>query len=158
MEKKYDEFLELIHSFKRTTCKIRSSSLAPAVFMTLIAIQHLSLRNQEKERGEGVKVSDISQYLETSKSDVSKKIRLLEEKDLITRFENRQDKRITFVQITANGIEALRQNKEQADRFLTNVFDRMGEEDMNQFMLLCSKMREAMEEEIKNNEERKKQV
>ena len=72
MEKQYDEFIKLIHAFKRTTSKAKSNSLAPAEFMTLIAIQHIGMSKQKKGMDEGVKVSEISEQLETSKPDETK--------------------------------------------------------------------------------------
>lgn len=149
MEKQYEEFLKLIHAFKRTTSKVKTNSLAPAEFMTLIAIQHIGMSKQKNGIDEGVKVSDISEQLETSKPDVSKKIRLLEQKELVKRCENKQDKRVTYIEITDKGNDILLANWRKAEEFLTNVLKRMGEADMMEFMRLCERMREAMEEEIK---------
>lgn len=149
MEEKYNEFIGMIHEFKRTIGKLKSTSLTSAEFMTLLTIQYLSTQNKEKGNHYGVKVSDIAQKLETSKPDISKKIRLLEEKELVERLESAQDKRVTYIRITKKGSGILLANKQKADRFLNNVFERMGEEEMLAFTSLCQKMREAMEEEIK---------
>ena len=149
MEQQYDEFIKLIHAFKRTTSKAKSHSLAQAEFMTLIAIQHLGMSKKKKGMDEGVKVSEISEQLETSKPDVSKKIRSLEQKELVKRCESKQDKRVTYIEITEKGNEVLLTNKKEAEQFLTNVLKRMGEADMMEFMRLCQRMREAMEEEIR---------
>lgn len=148
MEKEYNEFLNLIHALKRTTHKFSATSLAPAEFMTLIAIQHISDCSKNATESAGVKVSDISRHMHTSKPDMSKKIRTLEEKELVTRLESKQDKRVTLIQITDKGRTVLSDSKARVDSFLTNVFARMGEDEVEEFIRLCSHMQSAMEDEI----------
>lgn len=154
MEQKYERFLHQIHAFRRATCKVKSTSVAPAECMTLFSIQHIGEIKKKNGQDSGVKVSDISEHLNTSKPDVSKKIRVLEEKGYVTRRESRQDKRVTYIEITPKGKEVLLSNKKEAAQFLTNVFDRMGEEDMEQFMRLLDKMRKAIEEELEEKNEK----
>lgn len=148
MEKEFNEFLNLIHSMKRTTHKLKTTSVPPAEFMTLMVIQHISQCNKNADGTEGVKISDISKHLDTSKPDISKKIRMMEEKELVMRMDSKQDKRVTFIQITDKGKAVLLESKQRLDSFFNNVFTRMGEEDAKEFIKLCGHMRKAMDEEI----------
>ena len=77
------------------------------------------------------------------------KMKRREQKELVKRCESKQDKRVTYIEITDKGKDVLLANRREAEQFLTNVLKRMGEADMMEFMRLCERMREAMEEEIK---------
>lgn len=154
MDNQISEFMKLMHSFKRAAFKLQPSSLSSSEFMTMITIHHGCLTKSAKDTEEGMKISDISQMLETSKPDVSKKLKLLEERELVERVNDKKDKRVTYVRLTKKGIAELDKGKNEADQFMTNVFERMGQENTEKFLCLCKKLKEAMEEEFEKKKER----
>ena len=147
MDKQCQQLVSVLDNFRRTTCKMKPTSLSHSEFITLITIQDIDRIKQSEGKEEGVKVSEISARIETSKPDVSKKISLLEEKQLVYRQESKKDKRVTFIQLTEKGLEEMERCKREVEEFMTNVLKRMGEEDANEFFRLCKQMQIAMEEE-----------
>lgn len=154
MDSQRNEFIKLMHGFKRTACKLQPSSLSSSEFMTMITIHHGCMMKSAKDTGAGMKISDISLRLETSRPDVSKKVKLLEERQLVERVHDKKDKRVTYVRLTKKGKAELEKSRNEADQFMTNVFERMGQEDSEEFLRLCKRLKEAMEEEIEMKKER----
>lgn len=142
-------FLNTLHQFKRMSCKLKPSSLPHGEFITLGAILHIG-RKREKEGAlvKGVKVSELAGVLHTSKPDVSKKIRTLEEKGLITRVPDVKDKRVVFLILTPEGEQIFEDAQRDSEQFIMDVFARMGKEEADEFILLLDKMVQAMKEEM----------
>lgn len=153
MKEDSKRLLALIHDFNRVRAQFRPDKFSMSEIMTMIAIEQLSEAKRQKGDFSGVKVSDISKKLETSKPDVSKKIKQLEEKKLVKRSDSVSDKRVTFIELTELGEKELLQGRTELEHIMQNVLDRMGEEKAKEFISLYEIMLRAMVEESR---ERKK--
>lgn len=154
MNTQCEEFLKVMHDWKRVTCKMRCKLIPHGELFTLVTIAELCDASGGNEQG--VKVSELVHKLKTSKPGISKKLKYLEEKKYISRVIAPEDKRVMLIAPTKEGREVMKQAKDEMDSFLEKVLVRMGEGDTKQFLKLCVKLQDAMYEEMKLNDERMK--
>ena len=118
-------------------------------FKTMSAISRISMSGD-------VKVSDIARYLELSAPAVSRTMKSLEEKEYIERHTDKQDRRNTFVKLTAKGEEQLKAWMKIFEEFSEAIFARLGDEKSNQLLEDLEAFVKASKEEMKAREEAKK--
>ena len=118
-------------------------------FKTMSAISRIS-------KSGDVKVSDIARYLELSAPAVSRTMKSLEEKEYIERQTDKQDRRNTFVKLTAKGEEQLKAWMKIFEEFSEAIFARLGDEKSNQLLEDLEAFVKASKEEMKAREEAKK--
>lgn len=118
-------------------------------FKTMSAISRIS-------KSGDVKVSDIARYLELSAPAVSRTMKSLEEKEYIERHTDKQDRRNTFVKLTAKGEEQLKAWMKVFEEFSEAIFARLGDEKSNQLLEDLEAFVKASKEEMKAREEAKK--
>lgn len=104
------------------------------------------LDNSDKN---SVHVSDITKKLKTSAPSVTKLLNGLEKKGLVTREIDKENRRNTLVCITEKGIKLKQHNDLILAKFISNVYDRVGRENIVQFLHLSELIHTAFEEEIK---------
>lgn len=118
-------------------------------FKTMSAISRIS-------KSGDVKVSDIARYLELSAPAVSRTMKSLEEKEYIERHTDKQDRRNTFVKLTAKGEEQLKAWMKVFEEFSEAIFARLGDEKSNKLLEDLEAFVKASKEEMKAREEAKK--
>ena len=118
-------------------------------FKTMSAISRIS-------KSGDVKVSDIARYLELSAPAVSRTMKSLEEKEYIERHTDKQDRRNTFVKLTAKGEKQLKAWMKVFEEFSEAIFARLGDEKSNQLLEDLEAFVKASKEEMKAREEAKK--
>lgn len=147
------EFLATAHRFK----KIHMDGIFPEIskgeFWALKIIQKANLQN---ESGCGVYVSTIAEHLKVTPSAISRMLKGLEEKELIERKVNKNDRRNTYVTLTEKGKKVTKKVEAEMNEFTKNVISGMGEEDSRTLIRLFNKLVDTMEAEIKRHKETKK--
>lgn len=147
------EFLATAHRFK----KIHMDGIFPEIskgeFWALKIIQKANLQN---ESGCGVYVSTIAEHLKVTPSAISRMLKGLEEKELIERKVNKNDRRNTYVTLTEKGKKVTKRVEAEMNEFTKNVISGMGEEDSRTLIRLFNKLVDTMEAEIKRHKETKK--
>lgn len=142
------EFLSIAHRFK----KIHMSELFPIVskgeFWALKMIQKATLKS---ESDCGVYVSTIAEHLKVTPSAISRMLKGLEEKELIERKINKNDRRNTYVTLTEKGGKVTRKVEAEMNEFTKNVILAMGEEDSKTLIKLFNKLVDTMEAEIEHH-------
>lgn len=118
-------------------------------FKTMSAISRIS-------KSGDVKVSDIARYLELSAPAVSRTMKSLEEKEYIERHTDKQDRRNTFVKLTAKGEEQQKAWMKSFEEFSEAIFARLGDEKSNKLLEDLEAFVKASKEEMKAREEAKK--
>jgi len=146
MNQQCENFYRVMHDWKRVFCKMKPHSIPQSEFFTLVNIS--DMLDKQTERKDGVKVSDLVIRLHTSKPAISKKLKFLEEKELIVRTIDKNDKRVMLVTPTEAGYEVIKKEKEAMDTLISKVLKEMGTEDTKQFLGLCKKLQDIMLSEI----------
>lgn len=108
------------------------------------------------DRPKGVKSSDLSRELKVTTAAISKMLRVLEKKGLIERNSDEDDRRVVYVRLTYAGNDAFLASVGEREDLLEQVFQRMGREEVDQFLELWGKFNRLMAEEHKKMQTRKR--
>lgn len=145
---KSKEFLNAIAKIKKLVHRNnkKSDNFHPAALMTLKTI-HLNAKNSKQDENYcGIKTSDLTQKLCITKPATSKMLNLLEEKELIERSSNKNDRRVVYVKLTEKGEEFLKLQDEKLENFVYKMVEKMGEEDTDNLIRLLGKLYDVIEE------------
>lgn len=94
---------------------------------------------------DGMTVSAIAAELDVTPPAVSRSLKSLESRGLVSRETNLINRRNTIVRITEIGRELLENSRKQMDAVMERVHEKMGEERKNQLCELLSEMTEIIE-------------
>ncbi len=101
------------------------------------------------DRPYGVKSSELSRELKVSTAAISKMLRVLEKKGLIERNSDQNDRRVVYVRLTYSGDDAFLEAMGEREDLLEKVFQRMGKENVENFLSMWTSFNHLMEEEYK---------
>lgn len=95
----------------------------------------------------GMYVWELARHMRVSPPGASRMLRGMEQKGLIERSVDREDRRNTYILVTAAGEEAWSRTAERVERFLNRVTRRMGLEDTMALVGLWNRLSDIVEEE-----------
>lgn len=99
------------------------------------------------ERHEGTAFpADLCQVMDVSKARVSVALHMLEEKGLIRKEEDGQDRRRIRIRITPEGMRYMQESREAAYQEAKRFFAKLGEEDAREYVRLMRRMLEIARE------------
>ena len=104
----------------------------------------------------GVYVNDLAEKLGVTKSAVSKILRHLEERGLIERRVDPDNRRNTFVCLTEEGFALGERQRDEHDAFLLRVVDSLGEARYLEILGGVRELTQCMERELERTNESKK--
>ena len=93
---------------------------------------HVYLLADIKRRG-GCTVTDIANHLEITLSAVTSLVDKLCTSGLVIRYRGEEDRRVVFMELTAEGERVLKHIEENKKRLLTRVFLNLDTEEINSF-------------------------
>ncbi len=106
--------------------------------------------NGEEDKGFSITPSDLSNSLKSSKPATSRMLNLVEDKGFIVRTSKKNDRRIVYIQLTELGLKVLDEEVERFKILIEKVINKMGKEDMDNFLYtskkLCEVLIETMDE------------
>ena len=138
------KFLKIGHRFGKMKMLINYGNVSKAEFAVLMTVK----RRQEMARNEnGVYVSQLAKELKVSSPAVSRMLGNLENKGLIGRDVDKENRRNTYVYLTEKGEEEIAETERLLDEKMTKVVDQMGKEDVEQLLNLWEKLVRIMEED-----------
>ena len=139
MSKKEDaeEFLQ-----KMRSCRVRPfySKLDESQRGTGFVIAYLSEADGEVIAG------DLARELNVSTARIAALLRKMEKDGLIRRHRAQTDARQTVVEITQKGIECSDMMKEQILEKAELLIEKVGKDDLNEFVRISKKIKQALEE------------
>lgn len=142
-----DEFKFILVRLKNVIAKFQPMrQISIGEFALLKAI----LDRAQEEKNFVITSSELSKILKMSKPATSRMMNLIEEKGYIIRYNEKKDRRIVFVGITEAGRKVFNEEIEQYQKFLNHIIKKMGQEEMEQFLISCTKLCDIMVEEMKN--------
>jgi DNA-binding MarR family transcriptional regulator len=96
-----------------------------------------------------VKTSLLADHLMISNPGVSQMLNVLETKGYVERSTNKNDRRVVYVKLTEYGRELLGKELGSITEILSNIFDKMGEEDVFKLIELINKFYVIAKEYVK---------
>ncbi len=141
MEKIVKELFHLLHRVHRCRIKFqKQGNMANVEYFILMAIAVMM-----QKRPEGVTMKELVDISRTTMSAASKKIRIMEEKGLIERKISETDRRNSYITLSEKGKAICEKERKRKLDWILKVISRMGEDDMEQLIILSNRMFDIME-------------
>lgn len=148
------EFFDVFSSFR----KLRVSALFPeGISHGEYEILRMIERCQKNADGDGVTVSAVGKRIHMIAPAVSRYLRTLEDKQLIERSVNKNDRRNIYLTITPKGSAMIAEVTAAMDDFSEAVFARMGDENMARLTSYLKDLEKTCEEEIEKRKDSKRE-
>lgn len=139
-------------SIPQTLRMLREISLS-CIFKGVTLNEYVMLKTMLKlgqKSGNGrVYISEIVRNLHSSTPAVSKTLKIMESKNFVERETDPENRRKTFVYVTEEGCAAEADSDRAFHRFLDNVVQKIGKEDMDRFFELAERITAQIMEEMK---------
>ncbi len=148
------EFLSIMYRMKLLTRKKHSMAidLPHAEFCMIISIAKCNEQRQNKEIP-GITVSELVEELGTTLPAGSKLLRNVEQKGLIERIANTQDRRVTYLRLSDKGNQILKQQVQARDEMMEDIVLKMGEENMEILLAQLQRLYQIVKEEMEETKE-----
>ena len=139
------ELLDALAQIKKAL--IRSHIIAGIPQPGLMAMRTIrrSQRSNADISLQGVKMSDISRYLDISKPAVTQIVNDLEKRGYVERVLTKNDRRLVCVRITEDGDKILDRGEEEYQEKLMQVTEILGEQDTHELIRIITKLSGALE-------------
>ncbi|WMJ89404.1 MarR family winged helix-turn-helix transcriptional regulator [Anaerocolumna sp. MB42-C2] len=146
------EFLSVMNKLRKLTHKHHPKDMVhQGEFMMLGAIHGCMEENKLNQKDvPGVKVSELSDMIHSTKPATSKMLKALEDKGYIERISDKKDRRVVYIQLSAAGEKIIKESFHIMHAFADRTIKRMGEEDAKDFINLLNKFYDAVYEEMKD--------
>lgn len=105
--------------------------------------------NQEK-REPGIKVSELSTLLHSTRPATTKMLNSLEAKGYIERVTDTKDRRVVYVRLSESGQSIIMDALEKMHSIAEKIIIKMGNEDSRELIRLLEKLSQIVSEEFKN--------
>lgn len=138
-----DDKYKLVEQFRRMRQFMNSIPLKTGISHSEFCL--LNIIMDDPGNADGMTVSAIAAELDVTPPAVSRSLKSLESRGLVTRETNLINRRNTMVRLTESGRELLENSRKQMDAMLERVHEKMGEERKNQLCGLLSEMTEIIE-------------
>lgn len=139
-----DDKYKLVEQFRRMRQFMNSIPLRTGISHSEFCLLHIIVEDSS-DSGNGMTVSAIAAALDVTPPAVSRSLKSLESRGLVTRETNLINRRNTMVRLTEKGRELLEDSRRQMDTVMERVNEKMGEERKNQLCELLSEMTEIIE-------------
>lgn len=140
-----EEFMRVSHRMRRLNMSHVFSDVSQGEFFALEMLRKFQQRNGDSR---GVIVSDLARSLRVSPPAASRTLKNMEEKGLIRREVDKNNRRNTYVFLTEKGMESRDMASKAMEDFTGRVMKRMGDENVEMLISLIQKMTTIMEEEL----------
>ncbi len=138
--------LSAIHSLTRFNIGAILGDLSQMEFMVLYIISNQNAPSIYS--GKYINVSSIANMLEVSTPAVSRLLRGLEERSLIERVTDSENRRNTYVRITEKGCNALKKGEKIISEFSVGITRRLGRDKIRKICGLSAELAGAVREEL----------
>lgn len=147
--------LQAQEAFFKTMNRFQKLSLSTMTGLTKGEFFLLSLLHQERlaqPGGKGMYVSALAGRMQVAPSAVSRMLRGLEQRALIERVVDREDRRTTYIVLTQGGEDIRRTCAQRMRAYSDRVLGRMGEADMETLLRLWNQMLDIMTDELQKGD------
>ncbi len=138
------QYLAVLHRTNDITQRLNCNGA-----MTRSELNTLMTIGDFDHRAKGISSSEISRRLNVTTAATSKMLKVLEEKGLIRRNSDVNDRRKVYITLTNQGYGLYKDAEAAQSSFMDRVFQRLGSEDTETLLSLWERFNRIMEEENK---------
>lgn len=140
------DFMHVMNRFRRMHLADAFAGLSKGEFFTL---EMLHKHRELHPEAAGMYVTSLANHTHMSMPAMSRLLKTLEQKGYIERTVDKEDRRNTYISMTAKGTKVRAGAVAQMQALTCRVIQKMGEEDMQQLFSLWHKLMDIMEAEIR---------
>ena len=137
---------ELMNKMKNTLIKFQPMEKLSIGEVALLNVIHIS-----SVRGERTTSSKLSDKLNISKPAASRMLNVVEEKGLIERISEKEDRRRVFIELTTYGKELYEKEINEYQDVCYEIVEKMGNKEMEELLELGNKFFDIILEEIEKH-------
>lgn len=138
------KLFQMLHRMKTLKLSLLFDDLTHMEFVTLDTLE--KIHNQSHTNR--MKISEIAKVTGVCSSAASRTLNGLENKGLIRRVSDSADRRNTYAELTDKGQAVLSECQKTMDDFMEDVFERIGENDINRFLNILDKIYQVSLDEL----------
>jgi DNA-binding MarR family transcriptional regulator len=120
-------------------------NLRPSELVMLDSIMNYTENISASGETAGVKISELSNYLQLTPSAVSQTVKSLEAKNLVSRSPCMQDRRIGYVNLLPHAYEVVKEAEIIFSERLDSIISLLGDQEIEQLFYLLNKLTNALE-------------
>ncbi len=139
------KLFQMLHRMQTLKLSRLFDNLTHMEFITLCTLE----RFEKEKQTDRIKISEIARFTNVCSSAASRTLNGLEKKGFIMRTTDSADRRNIYAQLTEQGQEVLTECKKTMDGFMESVFDKVGEDNMNQFLDILELIYAVSSDELK---------
>jgi len=143
------ELMRTMLRFKQLNLGSALGGVRRGEYMSLEALYRFHMVYPEAN---GMYVSALAERLSMSTSAVSRMLRTLEEKEMVERSVDTEDRRNTYIRITENGRRMYKDGFRFMHQFMEKALQEMGEEDVRTLLTLTNRLADTMEKILNQDE------
>lgn len=106
---------------------------------------HFILRYLAENQDREVNAGELAKKLGVTTGRVAILLKKIQERDLIVKYSSSEDARVTIVQLTAKGKQAMEEHKQAVITEMMNIIDDVGIEEMETFIRIGKKIKHSFE-------------
>lgn len=137
---------ELMNKMKNTLIRFQPMEKLSIGEVALLNVIHIS-----SVRGEKTTSSKLSDELNISKPAASRMLNVVEEKGLIERISEKEDRRRVFIELTTYGKELYEKEINEYQDVCYEIVEKMGNKEMNELLELGNRFFDIILEEIEKH-------
>lgn len=137
---------ELMNKMKNTLIRFQPMEKLSIGEVALLNVIHIS-----SVRGERTTSSKLSDKLNISKPAASRMLNVVEEKGLIERISEKEDRRRVFIELTTYGKELYEKEINEYQDVCYEIVEKMGNKEMNELLELGNRFFDIILEEIEKH-------
>ena len=141
---------ELINKFHRFKLSALPMPLPESELITLYTIRD----SNQYEGVENTRISGLAEKLQVSVPTISRCLSRLEEKGLVQKSSQTNDRRNTYVCLTEQGLEVYEEAFRTLSAFVERALSRIDRDELEQFFTTFDKIYDAMAQEYNSLEEK----
>lgn len=136
--------LNSLHKIKKVM--IKSHMMAGVPHPSIMALRGIKHCNNSTENGnlQGIKMSEISKFMDISKPATTQIINDLEKRGYVKRTLTENDRRVVYIRLTESGNEILDRGEKEAFASMAKIIDSLGENDTEELIRILKKLSDTL--------------
>lgn len=144
------QFFSIMYRMRLLTKKAHfAKEIPPAEFFMIMAISKRTEHGEDKKKL-GITVTELVEELGTTLPAGSKLLRSIERKGLVDRVRDKNDRRVTYLRLSAKGLILLNEQIQARDKMMENIVLKMGEDNMKMLLTQLQNLYDIVKEEMED--------